>query len=300
MTISRPFNDCSWRALAALALVLLVSMGAFAGDYVVKMKRKSGVYTLPCEVNGVKREFIFDTGAANTSLSQEFVNELMQKKRLLQTDFTGAMQTRNASGSIDNNTTINIRQLKVGNRLMYNVKAIIAVNQKAPLLLGLNAIDLLGEWTMKKNMLVLHDYNNPVVNEQQVAMARVDEIDFEDVEQETQSLEQAVDPQVTGNASHPSVRLLAYKGDARAQYLMGMFYLDGDGVDPNPNIAVHWLKLSAMQNYGPAKQQLVECYSLGVGGVEPNQRQADYWRQMEETESFENEDSDQVVSPSSP
>ena len=61
-----------------------------------------------------------------------------------------------------------------------------------------------------------------------------------------------------------------------AQYQMGMFYLNGDDVDPNPEIAVHWLRLSAMQDYRPAQRQLAECYSLGVG-VEPNEEAAYYW-----------------------
>lgn len=272
------FNKLHFIIICAVVAVVAIASATscLAGDYVVKMKRKSGVYAIPCEVNGVKRDFIFDTGAANTSLSQEFVNELLAKKRLLQTDFTGAIQTRNASGVIDNNTTVNLRQLKVGNRMIYNVRAIIAVSQKAPLLLGLNAIDLLGEWTMKKNLLVLHDYNTPVVTQQASTITEViDEPLLQDVEQQVPAWQESAS-QVTGNASHPSIRLLAYKGNAMAQYQMGMFYLNGDDVDPNPEIAVHWLRLSAMQDYRPAQRQLAECYSLGVG-VEPNEEAAYYW-----------------------
>lgn len=274
----------------ALLLAMPLSLPCMAGDYVVKMKRKSGVYALPCEVNGVKRDFIFDTGAANTSLSQEFVNELLRKKALLQTDFTGAIQTRNASGKVDNNTTVNIRSLKVGNRIIYNVRAIIAVGQKAPLLLGLNAIDLLGEWTMKKDVLVLHDFNNPTIIEQAVVTAPNNDILFEDVEQMINSRNNRVSPtteEITGNATHPGIRLRAYKGDAEAQYLMGMYYLNGEGVDLNPEIAVHWIRLSAMQNYRPAMRQLAECYSLGVG-VEANDEAAYYWHQMAESEALPN------------
>lgn len=281
-----------WRVVC-VGLLLVVPLTCLADDYVVKMKRKSGVYALPCEVNGVKREFIFDTGAANTSLSQEFVNELLAKKKLLQTDFTGAIQTRNASGVIDNNTTINIRQLKVGNRLIYNVRAIIAVSQKAPLLLGLNAIDLLGEWTMKKDVLVLHDYNKPVVVQQRNITPAVisDEPLLEDLEMQmptaTASSSESAN-EVTGNTTHPGIRLRAYKGDAEAQYQMGMFYLKGEGVDSNPEIAVHWLRLSAMQNYHPAQRQLAECYSFGVG-VEANETSAEYWRMKAESDEYEYE-----------
>lgn len=292
MTSKRCFNI---RVLLVLISILTFEMGMMAADYVVKMKRKSGVYAIPCEVNGVKRDFIFDTGAAHTSLSQEFVNELMAKRRLLQTDFTGAIQTRNASGVIDNNTTINIRQLKVGNRLIYNVKAIIAVSQKAPLLLGLNAIDMLGEWTMKKDMLVLHDYNNPVIVQQNTVPINnvvLDDLPLEDFEQQVPGTTPSVPQQsndVIGNATHPGIRLRAYKGDAEAQYLMGMYYLNGDGVDSNPEIAVHWLRLSAMQDYRPAQRQLAECYSLGVG-VGANDDAAYYWYEKAEREAVQQEE----------
>lgn len=271
-----------WRAMLVMALVFGVFTSAVASDYVVKMKRRSGVYVLPCEVNGVKRDFIFDTGAANTSLSQEFVNELLAKKRLLQTDFTGAIQTRNASGSVDNNTTVNIRSLKVGNRMIYNLRAIIAVGQKAPLLLGLNAIDLLGEWTMKKDLLVLHDYNNPVI-EHPVITEPSNEILFEDMEQEVGNSQVAAPStdEVTGNATHPGIRLRAYKGDPEAQFLMGMYYIKGEGVDSNPEIGVHWLRLSAMQDFRPAQRQLAECYSQGIG-VDINEKAAEYWYQKAE------------------
>ena len=278
-----------WRAMLVMALVFGVFTSAVASDYVVKMKRRSGVYVLPCEVNGVKRDFIFDTGAANTSLSQEFVNELLAKKRLLQTDFTGAIQTRNASGSVDNNTTVNIRSLKVGNRMIYNLRAIIAVGQKAPLLLGLNAIDLLGEWTMKKDLLVLHDYNNPVI-EHPVITEPSNEILFEDMEQEVGNSQVAAPStdEVTGNATHPGIRLRAYKGDPEAQFLMGMYYIKGEGVDSNPEIGVHWLRLSAMQDFRPAQRQLAECYSQGIG-VDVNEKAAEYWYQKAEENAVQSD-----------
>lgn len=289
MTLYQRLFTHMWRAMLVMALVFGVFTSAVASDYVVKMKRRSGVYVLPCEVNGVKRDFIFDTGAANTSLSQEFVNELLAKKRLLQTDFTGAIQTRNASGSVDNNTTVNIRSLKVGNRMIYNLRAIIAVGQKAPLLLGLNAIDLLGEWTMKKDLLVLHDYNNPVI-EHPVITEPSNEILFEDMEQEVGNSQVAAPStdEVTGNATHPGIRLKAYKGDPEAQFLMGMYYIKGEGVDSNPEIGVHWLRLSAMQDFRPAQRQLAECYSQGIG-VDVNEKAAEYWYQKAEENAVQSD-----------
>ena len=282
MTEISRLNKISKRWLCMM-LILLLASTAIASDYVVKMKRKSGVYTLPCWVNGLKGDFIFDTGAANTSLSQEFVNELLRRKLLSPSDFTGATQTRNASGVVDNNTTIHIRQLKLGNRIIYNVRAIVATSQKAPLLLGLNVIDLLGEWSMNKGRLVLYGPDNakeyqdnelagdlPVMVDSEVTpLPELPQIDALDADGAT-----------------PSLRIRAYKGDAIAQYIMGMNYLNGAGVDADPKIAVFWLELSAAQNYRPAQLQLADCFELGVG-TEQNHRAADYWRNRAETEGME-------------
>lgn len=269
--------------MCMMAILLSSSQVCSASDYVVKMKRKSGVYAIPCEVNGVRRDFIFDTGAANTSLSQEFVNELLQKRRLQQSDFTGVIQTRNASGVVDNNTTINIRQLKVGNRMIHNVRAIIAVSQKAPLLLGMNAIELLGEWTMRNDRLILHNSTEiqPIV-EPTTQDVNDDNGYYGNVEREPE-MRSGNTGEVRGNVSHPSIRLSAYNGDAEAQYLMGIKYLNGEGVPADPKMAVHWLRLSAAQGYKIAQLQLAECYSLGVG-VEVDERRAEYWRKKAEEE----------------
>lgn len=284
MISKRCFNK---RILLVLISLMTFEMGLMADDYVVKLKRKSGVYAIPCEINGVKRDFIFDTGAANTSLSQELVTELLRRKALSHSDFTGTIQTRNASGVVDNNTTINIRRLKVGNRVLLNVRAIVAVSQKAPLLLGLNAIDLLGEWSMANGKLILHDYYNPQLPTSNSIASTVTMIDDNavndydygyDTGEETPSLQPS---QVNDLPQRHDVRVLAYKGDAKAQYLLGMRYLNGEGMDPDPKIAVVWLRMSAVQNYRPAQLQLADCLEQGIG-VEANQDSADFWRQKAE------------------
>lgn len=269
------------RLVCVLAMLLPVALSAAAGDVVIKLKRKSGVYTVPCEINGVKRDFIFDTGAANTSLSQELVNELLRRNALSRNDFTGTIQTRNASGVVDNNTTVNIRRLKVGNRVLLNVRAIVAVSQKAPLLLGLNAIDLLGEWSMAQGKLILHDYYNPQLPSSNAITSTVTMIDDSGVDDNDYDSTQGQQSQVDDNERRHDMRVLAYKGDARAQYQLGMRYLNGDGVDPDPKIAVVWLRMAAVQNYRPAQLQLAECLELGIG-VEVNQDHANYWRQKAE------------------
>ena len=285
------FKWFSARSVVVVIMAMMIAMDAVAADYVMKMKRLSGVYTVKCEVNGVKKDFIFDTGAAHTSLSQEFVNELLAKRKISKADFVGTTQTRNASGVVDNNATVIIKQLKVGNRLMSNVKAIVAVAQKAPLLLGLNAIELLGEWSMKKGYLVLHDdasgssrQGSYSSSQQGTVITPVDNNGDVFVDSELLPTPAMMD-YGTVNLLEPGVRVAAYRGDAQAEYIVGVSYLKGDGVEPDYDLAVVWLKLAVRQDYKPAMRALADCYDYGWG-VEIDHEQATYLRTMAEEEVY--------------
>lgn len=270
-------RNTTLRLFLTTALALAITVMAAAADHVIKMKRRSEVYYLTCEINGAKKDFIFDTGAAKTSLSQELVNEMLKNGKLQRTDFKGTTQTRNASGIVDNNAIVNIRQLKVGNRLMYNVEAVVATSQKAPLLLGLNAIDLLGRWSMQKGYLILYDNMADVGTKQQLQPTRIYDIDDGASGQQAQPQQPA---QVTGNATMAVDRLRAYHGDPEAQYNLGMSYFEGNGeVQSNLEIAVIWFTKAAQAGHREAQLTLANCY-LNGWGVEQNAEQAQYWRDM--------------------
>ena len=203
----------------------------------------------------------------------------------------GTTQTRNASGVVDNNATVIIKQLKVGNRLMSNVKAIVAVAQKAPLLLGLNAIELLGEWSMKKGYLVLHDdasgssrQGSNSSSQQGTVITPLDNSGDVFVDSELLPTPAMMD-YGTVNLLEPGVRVAAYRGDAQAEYIVGVSYLKGDGVEPDYDLAVVWLKLAVRQDYKPAMRALADCYDYGWG-VEIDHEQATYLRTMAEEEVY--------------
>ncbi len=52
---------------------------------------------------------------------------------------------------------------------------------------------------------------------------------------------------------------------ARAQYQLGLRYLQGKGVNQDSRSAVMWLQRAAEQNYAPAQYQLGELYRTGAG-----------------------------------
>jgi len=71
----------------------------------------------------------------------------------------------------------------------------------------------------------------------------------------------------TGNTLNDT-KLLAERGDAKAQYDMGNYYDTGQGVARNAVEAVKWYRKSAEQNYAPAECSLWICYHTGYGVAE--------------------------------
>ena len=53
---------------------------------------------------------------------------------------------------------------------------------------------------------------------------------------------------------------LAEKGDARAQYMLGVTFAEGNGVQPDAVQAAHWLRLAADHGYAAAQNHLGQLY----------------------------------------
>lgn len=60
-------------------------------------------------------------------------------------------------------------------------------------------------------------------------------------------------------------RPLAERGDARAQYNLGVVIFNGQGVAHDPVKAVEWYRAAADQGYGPAQANLSFMYETGQG-----------------------------------
>ena len=60
-------------------------------------------------------------------------------------------------------------------------------------------------------------------------------------------------------------RPLAERGDARAQFNVGVILFNGQGVSHNPAEAVEWYRAAADQGYGPAQANLSCMYETGQG-----------------------------------
>ena len=86
---------------------------------------------------------------------------------------------------------------------------------------------------------------------------------------------------MAGAAHAPLDRLtaLANKGDARAELVVGLKYLTGDGVAANDVQAAHWLERAAQHGNAVAQNHLGALYQNGRG-VARDTAQAKHWYEM--------------------
>lgn len=121
----------------------------------IKMTKDGGVYTLPCLVNGVKMNFVFDTGASNVCISLTEALFLYKNGYIDDKDFGNETKSVVADGSVTSGMKLKIRTIEIGGVVLKNVDAIISSSIEAPLLLGQSAIRKLGKVEMVGDSLFI-------------------------------------------------------------------------------------------------------------------------------------------------
>lgn len=121
----------------------------------IKMEESGGVFTIPCYVNGVKMNFIFDTGASNVCISLTEALFLSKNGYLNDDDIIGTGYTQVADGSIVENMEINLHSIEIGGVMVTDVRAIVTKSINAPLLLGQSAIQKLGRIEMEGDSIFI-------------------------------------------------------------------------------------------------------------------------------------------------
>lgn len=110
----------------------------------IKMSKVGGVYKIPCFVNGVKMNFIFDTGASNVCISMTEAIFLAKNGYLEDEDYIGRSKSQIADGSVVENMIINLHSIEIEGIILTDVKAVVVNSINAPLLLGQSALQKLG------------------------------------------------------------------------------------------------------------------------------------------------------------
>jgi clan AA aspartic protease (TIGR02281 family) len=139
-----------------ISFFIVLSFGINAvAQTVVYMEKDGGVYNVPCKVNGVPLKFIFDTGASDIFISLAEAVFMLKNNLLTEDDIIGTSRARIADGTLTENTAIILRVVEIGGIELYNVRASIIHNSKAPLLFGQSAIEKLGKIQLEGNKLTI-------------------------------------------------------------------------------------------------------------------------------------------------
>lgn len=115
------------------------------GKTVIKMENEHGVKYVWIEINGLRLKFIFDTGASSICISSAEATVLYRQGTLKKEDILDVQYFQDATGKISVGTKINLRTVKIGDRLLRNIEATVIDNTEAPLLLGQSALEKFGK-----------------------------------------------------------------------------------------------------------------------------------------------------------
>ena len=121
----------------------------------IAVKRNpGGTFEIPCDINGLALQMVFDTGASDVTISSVEADFMFKNGYLSEKDIKGKTYYQIANGQISEGTTITLREVKIGDAVLHNVDASVV---RAPLLLGQSAMERFGAITIdnQNNKLII-------------------------------------------------------------------------------------------------------------------------------------------------
>jgi predicted aspartyl protease len=93
----------------------------------VPLKKVGGTFVVPVQINGaITLDFTIDSGAADVSVPADVFSTLTRTGTIRDTDIIGQQTYVLADGSEANAMTFTIRTLKIGNKVVENVRGSVA------------------------------------------------------------------------------------------------------------------------------------------------------------------------------
>lgn len=130
----------------------------------IPFTKEGDVCKVKCAINGLPLHFIFDTGAADVSISSVEATFMAKNDFLSSSDIIGKQNYQTADGNITEGTIINLKDVKLGSLHLNNIKASVVRNQTAPLLLGQSVLSKLGKIEIDNTKKVLRITHKQKIN----------------------------------------------------------------------------------------------------------------------------------------
>lgn len=130
----------------------------------IPFTKEGGVCKVKCAINGLPLHFIFDTGAADVSISSVEATFMAKNDFLSSSDIIGKQNYQTADGNITEGTVINLKDVQLGSLHLNNIKASVVRKQAAPLLLGQSVLSKLGKIEIDNTKKVLRITHKQKIN----------------------------------------------------------------------------------------------------------------------------------------
>ena len=154
--ILRGFLSCI--CLASISILPLPK--ALNGQNPLKIKEEGGVYVIPCKVNGLALNMIFDTGAADVLISPVEALFMLRNGYLSEDDIGRRTSFMTADGEIKEGISLILRRIEIADTILRDVDATVSSSISAPLLLGQSAIRQLGRFELDYHAKTLTIYSD--------------------------------------------------------------------------------------------------------------------------------------------
>jgi clan AA aspartic protease (TIGR02281 family) len=114
----------------------------------VPLTKAGGTFVVPVEINGaITLGFMVDSGASDVSVTADVFSTLVRTGTIRDADIVGEQTYVLADGSKTQSVTFTIRSLKVGNKIVENVRGGVAP-AKGSLLLGQSFLERFKSWSI--------------------------------------------------------------------------------------------------------------------------------------------------------
>jgi predicted aspartyl protease/peroxiredoxin len=118
----------------------------------IKIKKESNSFVIPVKINGLSEiDFIFDTGATESTVTADVVSTMIRQKLISKEDFLPGKSYTLADGSVVRSQRFIIKTLEIGKFIFHDVEASIS---------DANAEPLLGQNVLKNFKNVTQDNTN--------------------------------------------------------------------------------------------------------------------------------------------
>lgn len=155
-------------------LILSTIFSVCNAQNIIQLEQEGGVFKVPCTVNGLRLKLIFDTGASNVCISETIAKMMLENDYLSKNDIKGTSQSQVADGRIVDHTKIVLKSIKIGDKELKNVDAIVIYGQDAPLLLGQSALSKLGNYTISGDQLIFRSSSSQSKNDKLLSDEEID------------------------------------------------------------------------------------------------------------------------------